>query len=591
MESRFGRYTIKVLASVVAAATGCAAPAASTRTGSLPHGERREGRSPRPVIVDPPAVPGSSAPNLVAGRPGEIVLTWVEPVGSGGHRVRLSRLSGTAWSEPTTVVESDRMFANWADVPVAVPEAAGDSLVVSWAEKSGPERYAYDVHLGRSTDGGATWAGLGRAHHDGTQTEHGFVAFAPGHQELFAFWLDGRETASQGPMTLRGARIPSGASSVGPGEVIDERVCDCCPTAAAITSEGPVVVYRDRDEREVRDISIARRVRGAWTPPATLHADGWVIEGCPVNGPAIAARGSLVAVAWYTAAGERPVVKVAFSRDAGRYFADPIEIDAPAGRRSPIGRVGLALDASGEGLVTWMAANGDAARILARRVAVDGRLGAERVIAATSPKRASGIPRAVLVADALLVAWTDVGREPSRIRVASFPLRDLGAPAAQEAPPRSAPERPATTAGAVVGQVAPAYSATSIDGVKVDLRDLRGNVVLLNLWATWCAPCLEEMPELVALHRVYARKNVRFVAATTDAPEARQQVLAAVKQRMMPFTIWFDPDDRASAAFGAPSLPVTLVIGKDGTIRYRKDGKVAAGDVALTSALDAALRE
>ena len=79
---------------------------------------------------------------------------------------------------------------------------------------------------------------------------------------------------------------------------VDLRVCECCPTAAAVTADGPIIAYRDRSPKEIRDIYISRLVDGSWTEPVAVHNDNWHIAACPVNGPALSARGRSVAVAW-----------------------------------------------------------------------------------------------------------------------------------------------------------------------------------------------------------------------------------------------------------------------------------------------------
>lgn len=129
--------------------------------------------------------------------------------------------------------------------------------------------------------------------------------------------------------------------------------CECCQTDAAMTTGGAIVVYRDRTEAEIRDISFVRRDDDGWTRPEPVHSDGWVVPGCPVNGPAVAAggpQGRQVAVAWFTASGNRPRVQVAFSADAGAHFETPVAIDA----ESPVGRVDVALDDAGDAIVTWL---------------------------------------------------------------------------------------------------------------------------------------------------------------------------------------------------------------------------------------------
>ena len=360
--------------------------------------------------IDPPAAPGAMAPQLhVHGD--TLLATWIEPSDSA-RRVRFARWHHDAWSQPVTIVDDAKLLANWADTPT-IASAPDGALVVSWAERSGGAPHAYDAVVARSTDGGRTWKRLGKLHRDATQTEHGFVSFAPDAGGVRAIWLDGRASAEQsgGATALRTAVV---GESIGAEAVIDDRVCDCCGTALATAPTGAIAVYRDRSADEVRDISIAVH-RAAWSAPRTLHDDRWQIAGCPVNGPAIATRGNVVAIAWYTGAGSTPRVRAALSRDGGATFTTPIEIDAPRGDRQPIGRVGITF-AGDAAAVTWMASRGEAADILARRVSMAGIAGDELVVARTSASRDAGFPRVASIGAKLFVAWTEPTK-PSKLRL------------------------------------------------------------------------------------------------------------------------------------------------------------------------------
>ena len=150
-----------------------------------------------------------------------------------------------------------------------------------------------------------------------------------------------------------------------------------------------------------------------------VNADGWQISGCPVNGPVIAASGRDVVVAWFTLAAQRPTVRVAFSNDAGAAFGRPIEIDAPRGKRSPLGRVDVLIDQPGEAIVSWMAAGTGDAGILLRRVTRDGRRGAELALARSSSARDSGFPRMDTLGTDIVLAWTDArARKLRAVRIA-----------------------------------------------------------------------------------------------------------------------------------------------------------------------------
>ena len=388
------------------------------------------GASSGATRLDPPAKPGSMAPNLsVDGA--VVLLSWLEPAHprvkpqEGNYALRVARLVSGRWSEPVTVAAGTDFFANWADFP-SVTAGRGGRLLAHWAAKSGADTYAYDVRLARSSDGGKAWAPMGAAHDDRTATEHGFVSAVPEGDRIRIFWLDGRETgshkshesvAAEGSMTLRTALV---GDRVERSELLDARVCDCCQTAAAMTSRGPVVAYRDRSDHEVRDIAVVRRDGNRWTPPEPVSDDGWEIAGCPVNGPAIAAAGRRLAVAWYTQGANRPRVQVAFSNDAGASFGSSSTVDA----NEPLGRVDVVLDANGDALVAWVAAERKAAAIRLARVTPAGRIGTAVTVAPTETSRASGFPRLERTGAMLVLAWVEAS-EPFRLRAATVPASSI----------------------------------------------------------------------------------------------------------------------------------------------------------------------
>jgi hypothetical protein len=204
---------------------------------------------------------------------------------------------------------------------------------------------------------------------------------------------------------------PNGAR--GPEVRLDARTCDCCQTAAALTSRGPIIAYRDRSPDEIRDVYVTRRVAGSWTSGRSVHADNWKIAACPVNGPALAASGARVALAWFTAANDVARVNVAFSDDAGATFSAPVRVDGGA----PAGRVDIALSREGDALVTWVERiGGDTAAVRVRRVSRAGTAGAPTTISRSSTARSSGFPRMVTTGGDVVFAWTVPG-SPSTIRV------------------------------------------------------------------------------------------------------------------------------------------------------------------------------
>ena len=178
-----------------------------------------------------------------------------------------------------------------------------------------------------------------------------------------------------------------------------------------LAADGPVVAYRDLDANEVRDISVVRKTQQGWTKPRAVHEDGWKIAGCPVNGPQLDARGRDVVAGWFTAAGDKGRVRVAFSSDAGATFGKPIAIDAGA----PLGRVDLLLLDDGSAFVTWLDGDGKDGAIVARRVTRDGKLGPVITVTKTATARSAGFPRIARLGRDVVVAWTDSAAKQVRL--------------------------------------------------------------------------------------------------------------------------------------------------------------------------------
>ena len=366
---------------------------------------------PAPQVLEVPAAAGAALPH-VAQDGDHAILSWVEPADSG-HALRFARHDGSRWTAPQTVAQGSDWFVNWADFPSVLSLGDG-SLAAHWLQRSGAGTYAYDVMVTRSADGGVTWSAPITPHSDGTPTEHGFVTLFPDDHDLGVVWLDGRQFAGEAATNEMALRF----STVGDTEIVlDARVCDCCQTAVALTARGPLVAYRDRSPTEIRDIAIIRRVDGSWTEPVTLHADGWQIDACPVNGPQADARGSDVIVAWFTAANDQPLVRIAFSGDAGETFSEPVRVDAG----NPLGRVDVLLLDAGRALVVWLERTADDGSVLARLVSSDGTMGEPVSLAATAAQRTSGFPRMARQNGGVLVAWTEPG-DTSRVRAALIPV-------------------------------------------------------------------------------------------------------------------------------------------------------------------------
>lgn len=345
-------------------------------------------------------------PFLYATHDGRLLMSWTE-VSANMSAVKIAAMRNGIWSAPRTVTASPDLFVNWADFP-SVSEFSDGTLIVHWLQRSGPSNYAYDVLFALSRDGGETWSAPISPHRDGTQTQHGFVTLVPRGEEMVAVWLDGRaydgdlveDGATSGQMQLRSA-VVSSDGSVTPDIAVDYTTCSCCQTAAAASKGALLVVYRDRNEDEVRDISLTKLQDGSWSSPVPVHEDNWELSGCPVNGPSISAIDDRIVVAWFTGAGDVPAVKIAFSHDAGTTFGDAIRID----RGELIGRVDALMLEDGTALVSWVEWQGSDEILLVCRATNQGCINSQR-LAVNSEGNSMNFPRMAATTEGIYFVWT-----------------------------------------------------------------------------------------------------------------------------------------------------------------------------------------
>ena len=372
--------------------------------------------------LSPPLGEGSLWPGLST-QGDKVVLSWQESDGGDAWSVKTAIIDEAGWGPAHTVARSTEergFFVNWSDF-ASVEILGSDLLVAHWLVRGPDGGYDYGIRVARSTDGGLMWTEPWSPHTDRTRTVHGFVSkFSLDDGGIGLVWLDARNSVDMGgkkgipgAMALRYRSLDRDGV---PGSelLLDERVCDCCQTDVAVSASGPVVVYRDRSEGEVRDIYVTRLVDGQWTEGTPVYRDGWVIAACPVNGPAVAARGDELAVAWFTGAGNERKAQVAFSSDGGVHFGEPIRVDDG----TSLGRVDVLWLENGSALVMWVERRPRVAEILVRQVWPDGKIGEEMFVTTTSAGRDSGFPQMVQDGRGRVVfAWTDTGNGP-HVRVA-----------------------------------------------------------------------------------------------------------------------------------------------------------------------------
>lgn len=372
------------------------------------------------VVVEEMTSPtgkSSALPHIMSNKD-VALLSWVETSGDTLTTMKYSELVDGEWQNTKNILTGTDWFVNWADYPM-ITENNGN-LWSHVLKKSTAGTYSYDIKMNIKPKGATEWKTDLPLHTDGTPTEHGFVSIVPYNDHFFVNWLDGRNTieneaGERGAMTLR-AGIVSATGELLEEYELDNSTCDCCQTTSAITDNGPIVIYRDRSEDEIRDINIVRQVDGAWTSPKAIHEDDWQIKGCPVNGPKVDALGNNVVVAWFTGAENTPKVQVVFSTDGGEVFTEPIVI----AEGIIMGRVDVLWTDEDNAVVSWMEANDKTALFKAMIVRKDGTTSKQQVVTVMADSRKSGFPQMEMVEETLYFAWTEQVAAVTEIRTAKM---------------------------------------------------------------------------------------------------------------------------------------------------------------------------
>ena len=140
-----------------------------------------------------------------------------------------------------------------------------------------------------------------------------------------------------------------------------------------------------------------------------------------------------------------------------------------------------------------------------------------------------------------------------------------------------------------IGATSPPLELQTLDGAQVSLAGLRGRPVLLNIWATWCHPCQDEIPVLEALYGQYRARGLEIVGVTIDGSGRTDDIRDFARRYGMTYPIWHDPDQRVMPAFSVIGVPTSFLISHEGKVLWRKTGEVKADDRSLAAALDSAV--
>lgn len=272
-----------------------------------------------------------------------LFMTWVEKM-DGKYTLRQAEFDDPDFKGMRTITGGDGWMLHWADLPGA---AGSVSDLYAWHQLKNPaDAHASDIRLYRAV--GNRWEGPFEVHAPTPVGEHAFVSASALPDGTFGMaWLQPSPAGKGTELAFRSYHTGKATDIV----VLDSLVCDCCPTAMAGTDSTVIVAYRDRSPDNVRDISYQVWDRGVWSGPKPLGAEGWQIDGCPVNGPAVAARGPYAVIVWWTQVNGQGEVRYALSENYGWDFGPAKRLD----EANPIGQVGAAMDEEGDALLTWVA--------------------------------------------------------------------------------------------------------------------------------------------------------------------------------------------------------------------------------------------
>ncbi|WNB75740.1 exo-alpha-sialidase [Methylomonas koyamae] len=365
-----------------------------------------------------PAADNSQQHHLEKTAAGELILSWVETDGNAST-AKFAVLEKTGWSLPLTVI---REQGKLADPPVVLGLSDG-SLAAAWMPypTDSTDRYASDIFLARSIDGGLSWSAPLKPYGAAARVYDAQMSLAalPGGR-LALVWTDMR-LASHDPAADPKANRYQLVSAVidrdwraNPEQILDNDVCSCCRSYTAALGERLLTVYRDHAAGEIRDISAVRWQPVSATPQiGSVHADGWVIGGCPSNGPSVDLAPANAVVAWFSAADGKGRVKAAFSHDGGETFLAPVELDADAS-----GYANATLLEDGSALVSWRGRQGPDDELRVAKLGEDGKISRRTTLYRGGfPKWPSKYLATQVIGNQAYVAWTDPALKRVRLAV------------------------------------------------------------------------------------------------------------------------------------------------------------------------------
>lgn len=377
-------------------------------TGLTASGCRIKTESPKAGLelrkMQSPTGPGAISPHLTKHPDGSVLLSWLQTENDKLSSFQFAVLKDGIWSA-TGTVQGKRPFSQDRSQSPGIVVLPSGGMVAYWSqapESMGAKPDEVNAYFSSSSDGGVNWTSPAILNQAGSGQENSYVSGAAADEAHVALiWLDGTQWDQKKKVRLL-SRLVDLKGQMGPAETLDEDTCTCCPTSIVAQASTLVAAYRSHTNLEIRDIAEVRRVNGVWSTRKIVHDDNWEMKGCPVNGPALDALGGGLGIIWFTGAGDKSAVKVAFSTDHGVSFGTPLQID----ESGAIGRSRIAMLTEKSALAFWVETGAEREKLLARLVAADGNLGESVMLGQAS---GFGYPTVARGKSSSFVAWQEEG--------------------------------------------------------------------------------------------------------------------------------------------------------------------------------------
>jgi len=494
------------------------------------------------------------------------ILTTCVPLRTAAEPLLASGSGGNASAPDIAIGPSGSVVVMWLHKTAAPAQPSGLG--------ADHDRHlsTMDLFVALSNDGGRTFepprrlntltdADMSRVIHGGfaSAAAFGTLGVAP-DGSIHTLWIDTRRMRSESDSADVYAAVSrdDGRTFARDGVAIEGGVCPCCQLTIAFDGES----RRYIGSRQVladgtRPSTVTH---GSLENPKRVGTGGlpWHIAGCPLKPTSILVDGSTVYAASHNGAATPPGIFLSVSRDAGATFGTPVPVhpdarvaDAPVMARS--GR---------EVLLAWHAKVGADRRVFYRWIGDDGK----RLGPVTELPAAAGTTQTPALATHTDGRGQIVWQQGNQILTAALPVPKAANP----------------------------VTSTDAPALRARLAGERGNVVILNLWATWCAPCLEEVPDLLRLSRELDGRGARLLGVAMDEPPGSLERIDAFRARYFPeFTTYSrgDAEMDAIASVVDPAwnevLPTTYILSRDGKVHARVQGRKSLAE--LRSLVEAAL--